>query len=88
MYLDIYGNRSGEHRVLRRLAPNETLDVREHVRRWVAREYANCGATPSFSEPGSRIPSGCCDYEATIRSTKRDNGTCWNSEPFYIEFPE
>lgn len=86
MFLSIYHNQSGEEYV-RRLAPNELLDVRQHVRTWV--EHAFCGELrPSFSEPGSRIPNGCGEYQAQIRRTKRETGSCWDSEPFFLEESE
>ena len=88
MYLEIYENRTGEAHVLRRLGPNERLNLRQHVQVWVQREYGDYGARASFAEPGSYIPNGCGDYQATIRRTKVDTGVLWTSEPFYMEFPE
>lgn len=80
MFLSIYNNHSGDE-YLRRLSPTESLDIREHVRKW-----AECyDATPSFSETGSHIPNGCGEYQAEIRYTKASGGTCWTSEPFYLE---
>lgn len=87
MFLSIYCNRSGEE-YLRRLSPTETLDIREHVRRWADQQYGDYGCTPSFSEPGSHIPNGCGDYQAEIRYTKAPTGSCWTSEPFYLSFEE
>lgn len=86
MFLSIYENSSGEEHV-RRLAPNETLDVRHHVRKWVDRETEGA-AVPSFSEPGARIPNGCGDYQAEIRHTKRETGVCWDSEPFFLNWED
>lgn len=80
MFLSIYCNRSGEEHI-RRLSPTETLDLREHVKRWCA-DY---DATPSFSEPGSHIPNGCGDYQAELRYTKQAGAACWTSEPFFLE---
>lgn len=80
MFLSIYDNRSGEE-YIRRLSPSEHLELRDHVRQW-ALDY-DC--VPSFSEPGSHIPNGCGDYQAEIRRTKASSGSCWCSEPFYLE---
>lgn len=79
MFLSIYNNRSGEE-YIRRLSPTETLDLREHVRRWA--DWYDC--VPSFSEPGSHIPNGCGEYQAEIRDTKASGATCWTAEPFYL----
>jgi hypothetical protein len=83
MFLSICNNRTGEE-FIRRLGPNASLDLRQYVTDW-ASEY-NC--KPSFSEPGSYIPNGCADWQAEIRRTKRDNGSCWSAEPFYLESVE
>lgn len=85
MFLSIYHNQSGAE-LLRRLAPNESLDLRAHVRKWAEREYGDYG-TPvlSFSEPGSHIPNGCAEYQAEIRGTKAAGSVCWQCEPFYLE---
>lgn len=85
MFLSIYHNQSGDE-YLRRLSPTETLDLREHVRRWVDLEYGDYGGKPSFSEPGSHILNGCGDYYAEIRRTKASGSSCWCSEPFYLDF--
>lgn len=79
MFLSITHNQTGEE-TLRRLAPNETLDIHEHIRRYCA--AYDC--TPSFSKPGSHIPNGCGDYQAEIRHTKRETGSCWSCEPFFM----
>lgn len=79
MYLSIYNNQSGEE-FLRQLGPNESLDLREHVRKWCA----TYDCEPSFSEPGAHIFNGCGDYQAEIRRTKRATGSCWTCEPFYM----
>lgn len=83
MFLSIYHNQSGEE-CLRRIAPNEKLDLRAMVRRWAASEDCR----PSFSEWGSHIPNGCGEYQAEIRDTKASGATCWTSEPFYMVWPE
>lgn len=86
MFLSIQNNRSGEDLVLRRLAPNEKLDLRAHVRKWVEEYFGDCEEpqTASFSEPGSWIPNGCGEYQAEIRETKAPGAVCWSSEPFYV----
>ena len=84
MFLSIVENRSGQE-WLRRLAPNESLCVRSQVEKWADIEFSGYGAKLSFSEPGSHIPNGCADYQAEIRDTKAPSGSCWNSEPFYVE---
>lgn len=81
MFLSIYHNQSGEE-YIRRLAPNEKLDLREYVRRWCASEL---DAVPTFSEPGSHIHVGCGEYDAEIRDTKAATGSCWCAEPFFIK---
>lgn len=87
MFLAIYNPRSGENELLRRLAPRESLDTRFHARRWV--ERATDGeAQASFSEPGSRIPYGCGDYDVEIRRTKAPTGSCWHAESFFVEWEE
>ena len=83
MFLSIMCNHDGaEH--LRRLAPNETLDLRHHVNAWADRESEGT-QRPSFAEPGAHIPNGCADWQAEIRRTKAATGSCWTSEPFYLE---
>ena len=77
MFLSIYNPRSGEE-FLRRIAPNENLDLRAMVRQWVDRE-SDGDMRPSFSEPGSHIPNGCGEFQAEIRSTKEANGSCWTA---------
>lgn len=86
MFLSIYHNQSGDE-FIRRMAPNESLDLREHIQRWAERETEG-QAAPSFSEPGSHIPNGCGEYQAEIRHEKRAGATCWISEPFYLDWLE
>ena len=83
MFLSILCNRDGAE-YLRRLAPNETLDLRHHVNLWADRE-SDGTQRPSYSEPGSYIFNGSGDYQAEIRRTKTAAGSCWTSEPFYLE---
>lgn len=83
MFLSIYHNQSGDE-FLRRLAPNESLDLRQHVAKWTSAEYDG-ELTPSFSQVGSHIPNGCGDYQAEIRHTKLPTGSCWTCEPFFLE---
>lgn len=87
MFLSIYHNQSGDEYV-RRLSPTETLDLREHVRRWVDQQCGDYGGKPLFSEPGSHIPNGCGEYQAEIRYTKASGAVCWCREPFYVSFEE
>ena len=84
MFLSIYHNQSGDE-YLRRLAPNESLDLREHVRKWCDNQ-TDRQAKPSFSESGSHIFNGCAEYQAEIRDTKLASGSCWTSEPFYLQW--
>lgn len=86
MFLSIYHNQSGDE-YLRRLSPSESLDLRMHVRKWVYQESEG-QAKPSFSEPGSHIPDGCGEYQAELRDTKATSGSCWTSEPFFLEYSE
>ena len=81
MFLSIYHNQSGDE-FIRRLAPNETLDVCKHVEKWAMQNY---DAKPIFSRPGALIPNGCGDYQAEIRHTKAESGSCWTCEPFFLE---
>lgn len=81
MFLSIYHNESGEE-YLRQLGPNESLELRDHVRKWCQQSF-DCA--PIFSEPGSYIFNGCAEYQAEIRRTKRATATCWTSEPFYLD---
>jgi hypothetical protein len=86
MFLSIYHSQSGEE-FLRRLSPSESLDLRAHVKLWVERETEGA-ARPSFSESGSHIANGCGDYQAEIRDTKRESGSCWQEEPFFLDWIE
>lgn len=88
MFISIRDNRTGQE-YLRRLSPTEKLDIRHQVKRWAALDgWDEAGAQPSFSEPGKYIPNGCGDYQAEIRDTKAESGSCWTSEPFFMEFVE
>jgi hypothetical protein len=86
MFLCITHNQSGEDMVLRRMGPNESLDLRAHVRKWSDDTFGEFEepVAPAFSEPGSHIPNGCGEYQAEIRDTKAPTGSCWTSEPFFI----
>jgi hypothetical protein len=86
MFLAIYHNQSGTE-FIRRLSPSESLDLRAHVKKWVETEFEGEG-TPSFSEVGSHIPNGCGEYQAEIRDTKAESGSCWTAEPFFILYGE
>lgn len=86
MFLSITHNPSGEELLLRRLSPNEHLDLKAHVQVWFEDRFDGCEEpmTLSFSEPGSHIPNGCGEYQAEIRDTKAPSGSCWTSEPFFV----
>lgn len=84
MFLSIYHNQSGTES-LRRVAPNERLDLRAMVKRWAEREgYADAGLQPSFAEPGAHIPNGCGEYQAELRDRKQSGASCWDAEPFFM----
>lgn len=84
MFISIYNNRSGDE-YLRRLSPSESINCREQVKKWAAREFSDYSVKLSFSEPWSHIPNGCADWQAEIRNTKEASACCWQSEPFYLE---
>lgn len=86
MFLSIYNNHSGEE-FIRRLAPNESLDLKTHILKWAESEFDGM-AVPSFSETGKHIPNGCGEYQGEIRHTKLSGGSCWASEPFFMEWNE
>ena len=87
MFLSIYCNREGSE-FIRQVAPRESLDLRAMVRKWAEKEFSGYGIKLSFSEPGSHIPNGCGDWQAELRDTKAPSGSCWTSEPFYLEIGE
>lgn len=86
MFLSIYHHKSGEE-YLRRIAPRESLDLRQHVRAWAESRFDGM-ARPEFSEAGAHIPNGCGEYRAELRDTKRESGPCWTSEPFFLAWNE
>ena len=88
MFLSITENRTGESHLLRRIAPNESKTAREYATQWAQREYDGYNVKISFSETGSYIPNGCGDYQVEIRDTKAESGSCWESEPFYLEISD
>lgn len=84
MFLSIYHNQSGAE-YIRRIAPNESLDLRAHVTRWAEKEgYSDAGLMPSFSEAGAHIPNGCGEYQAELRDRKQSGASCWTAEPFFM----
>lgn len=83
MFFSIYHNQSGDE-FIRRIGPNEKLDLRAMVRKWAEREYSCYPITIEFSEWGAHIPNGCGEYQAELRDTKKSGATCWTSEPFYM----
>lgn len=84
MFLSILHHQSGSE-FLRRLAPNETLDVHQHVKKWLETEYGD-ELNVIFSEPGSYIPNGGGEYTVEIRHTKKVSGVCWTCEDFFTRF--
>lgn len=88
MFLSIYRNQSGEE-YIRRLGPNEKLDLRALVKQWAQREWDGYTVNLIFSAPGSYIFNGCAEWQAELRDTKKSDGfSCWSSEPFYLELEE
>jgi len=87
MFLSILDNRSGDEYV-RRLGPRESEDLRLLVKKWAEKEFDGYSVKLSFSEPGSHIPNGCADWQAELRHTKKETGSCWTSEPFYLDLEE
>jgi hypothetical protein len=79
MYIAILNNRTGEHELLRRLAPNESIDPEFHVKKWAIA----VGVT--IAESDGYIPNGCADYYAETRDTKKESAVCWKSFNFYLD---
>ena len=79
MFICITHNPSGETLLLRRMAPTETLNLSHYVEQWAD----SIGTKIAVS--GGHIPTGCADYSAEIRDTKRETGSCWESLDFYLE---
>lgn len=80
MFISITHNQSGESLLLRRLAPNESVDPRHHVAKWAEMEGVTIAATQT-----GHIPCGCADYYAETRHTKEPSAVCWDSFDFYLE---
>lgn len=78
MFISIVENRSGESELLRRLAPNESIDPRAHCEKWAA----DMGV--EIAKSNGHIPRGCADYYAEVRHTKEATGSCWQSFDFYL----
>lgn len=78
MFISITENRSGESELLRRLAPNESLDPADHVAKWADQLGVE------IAKPTGHIPRGCADYYAEVRRTKEPTGSCWQSFDFYL----
>jgi len=79
MFIAITCNRSGENELLRRLAPNESLDPSHHDKKWADR----LGVI--IAESDGHISRGCADFYAETRETKESSGSCWSSFDFYLE---
>jgi hypothetical protein len=79
MFISIVENRSGEQLLLRRLAPNESIDPEIYCERWAEQ----MGVT--IAKPNGYIPRGCADFYAETRHTKEPTGVCWQSFDFYLE---
>lgn len=78
MFIEIICTRSGETEMLRRLAPNESIDPAYHVQHWAK----SIGVRVADST--GHIPSGCGDFYAETRDTKEASGVCWSSFDFYL----
>lgn len=78
MFISIVDNHSGEQELLRRLAPNESINPEGHCLKWADA----LGVT--IATPDGRIPRGCADYYAEVRRTKEPTGSCWQSFDFYL----
>ena len=79
MFICITHNPSGETLLLRRMAPNETLNLRHYVEKWAD------SIGMKIADADGYIPRGCAEYFAEIRDTKHETGSCWESLDFYIE---
>jgi hypothetical protein len=79
MFISIVSNSTGEQELLRRLAPNESIDPETHCLKWA--EYN--GVT--IATPNGHICRGCADFYAEVRRTKEATGSCWSSFDFYLE---
>lgn len=82
MFIAITENRSGEIQLLRRLAPNESIDAEFHARKWAQQMGVDIAKSSGY------IPHGCGDYTAETRRTKIETGSCWNAFEFYLEWEE
>lgn len=78
MWLIIMENRSGEHEVSRRLAPNETLDCDHHMKRYLDGLSQDSGYDIRFDESDGYIPAGCGQYRCEIRNRKNDHVCIWS----------
>lgn len=79
MYIAITCNRSGENLLLRRLAPTESINPRDHVKRWAE------SAGVKIADSDGHIPRGCADFYAETRERKEAGAVCWDSFDFYLE---
>ena len=67
-----------ETRLLRRLAPHETLDPAPYADAWCQSE--------GFvrSKANGYIPSGCATYRCEIRRTKAPSPVIWTALDFFV----
>lgn len=79
MFISIVENHSGESELLRRLAPNESIDPAYHARKWAEQVGVE------IARQNGHIPRGCADYYAEVRRTKEASGSCWDSFDFYLK---
>ncbi len=82
MFICITHVSSGYVELLRRLAPNESIDPAYHARNWADTIDA------TIAKPNGHIPCGCGDYYAETRHTKAETGSCWQSFDFYLNATE
>jgi hypothetical protein len=82
MFISIYHNQSGTQELLRRLAPNESIDPEFHVKKWAMANDLTIDQSDGY------IPCGCGEYYAETRHTKEATGSCWKSFDFYLESDE
>jgi hypothetical protein len=79
MFISIVENSTGEELLLRRLAPNESIDPAYHCHKWAKWNDLTIAKSDGY------IPNGCADFYAETRHTKQASGVCWQSFNFYLE---
>lgn len=83
MFLEISAPGPAESLLLRRLAPNESIDPEGHARKFVAESDYFEGQ--KIAESDGWIPAGCADYRAEVRNTKAESVVIWAAFDFYLE---